>query len=84
MCCCKNELPKDIQFIIGDGKTGTPANGSTEYVNSDLEYARYRFKKNGFGTMFPEINYERLSSGGTRLLGGAVFSTGEMYSIEFY
>lgn len=86
MCCCNNcnTTQDPIQFIIGDGKPGTPTNGTNIYSNATIKFLKYLISKNGYGYLIEDVNYERLSSGGFKLLGTNIFITDECFTITFY
>lgn len=87
MCCnctCNNKVKEPIVFMIGDGGSITPSNGASHCIDPDIKYLKYNVSKNGYGTLIENILYERLPNGGFQLLGGAIFTTGEIFTITFY
>ena len=70
-----------IQFTIGDGNPGTPANGSTIYANAVLNGKTISVHKNGVGYLTEGADYDLYAGGGIELLGGATFDTGVTYLI---
>lgn len=86
MCCCNNCNTKQepIQFTIGDCQEDTPVNGTNLYSNFDIKYSKYKVHKNGVGFLTEEVDYQRTSQGGIKLLSSSVFTTGECYTFWFY
>lgn len=69
------------QFTVGV-TSGAPANGETEYVNPNLtEAGTVKVHKNGTGYLTEGTNFDLIDGGGIELLGGAVFSNDETYTI---
>lgn len=67
-----------VQFTIGV-TAGAPADGATDYVNALVNGEVY-IEKNGTGYLLPS-EFDLLPGGGFELLGGAVFSNDETYTV---
>ena len=76
--------PYIVQFTIGDGNPGTPANGAVAYPNPLLAGKTVKVFKNGSGYLTQNTDYTLGDDGTITLLGGAVFSTAETYVIWAY
>lgn len=68
-----------VDFIV-DGGGGAPTNGETEYANPDVT-GDIKVYKNGVGYLTTGTDYDQIVGGGIELLDGAVFTTGEKYTI---
>lgn len=66
-------------FTVGAGG-GAPENGSTDYANPQVT-GDIKIYKNGTGYLTESVNYNLIEGGGFELIGGAVFSTDEKYTI---
>ena len=70
-----------IQFIIGDGQSFTPLDGTN--------YMEYNFPdtmllhKNGYGNLFRGVDYMVDYKNTLILMNGEVFSNGEKYTITY-
>lgn len=69
-----------IQFVVGDGRVGTPEVGANEYYNEDIDESYVPYK-NGYGYLFEGRDFSRAYGlKGFVLLNGSVFGNGEMYT----
>lgn len=66
-----------IQITVGGGGNN-PADGTTEYNNTDLAGTEGYVSRSGYGT-WDYTNYQVLSTGGFRLLNGFKFKSGEVW-----
>lgn len=76
-----NTLPQaPIQFTIGDGNPGTPADGSDTYPNATLDGLDISVYLTGTGYLVEGVDYDILAGGGFTLLS-TTFDTGATYII---
>ena len=68
-----------VTFVVGD--PGAPANEDTQYINTDVT-GNLLIEKNGVGALIEGTDYDLLPGGGFELLGGGMFTTGEIYTVS--
>lgn len=69
-------------FTVGDGNPGTPANGSTNYINTALNNKALTISVSGQGPISPTL-FNAYPGGGFTLLTGLVFNTGETWVVLY-
>jgi hypothetical protein len=76
-----------LEFKVGSGIGDAPADGATQYVNTDLDSADisdYVVNKPGFGLLSFTENINKISGGGFEFIDGSIFSLDEVYILTLY